>query len=87
MNISTEKKKVIILKIGGSVITQKHREGTFIRRTLLARIATEIQATLKKNPHIRPIIIHGAGAGGLANKIAGLAKKQAPEVAPICLCF
>ncbi len=64
MNTSTEKKRVIVLKIGGSVITQKHREGTFIRRTLLARIATEIQETLKKNPHIRPIIIHGAGAGG-----------------------
>lgn len=64
MKISTKKKKVIILKIGGSVITQKHREGTFIRRTLLARIAAEIQATLKENPRICPIIIHGAGAGG-----------------------
>lgn len=64
MNISTEKKRVIVLKIGGSVITQKHREGTFIRRTLLARIAAEVRATLEENPDIRPIIIHGAGAGG-----------------------
>lgn len=64
MNISTEKKRVIVLKIGGSVITQKHRKGTFIRRTLLTRIAAEVRATLEENPDIRPIIIHGAGAGG-----------------------
>ncbi len=64
MNTSTEKKRVIVLKIGGSVITQKHREGTFIRRALLARIAMEIRGTLEENPDIRLIIIHGAGAGG-----------------------
>lgn len=42
------KKKMIILKIGGSVITQKHREGIFIRRKLLASIAEEIKMSMKK---------------------------------------
>lgn len=60
----TLKRKIIILKIGGSVITQKHREGIFVRRALLKRIAREIQTAQERNPNIQLIIIHGAGAGG-----------------------
>jgi len=57
-------KKVIILKLGGSIITQKHRDGVFIRRTLLSRIAKEIHDVVKKNSELQLIIIHGAGAAG-----------------------
>lgn len=57
-------KKTIILKIGGSVITHKHREGVFIRRGLVARIARELRGVLEKDKDLRLIVIHGAGAGG-----------------------
>lgn len=58
------------MKLGGSVVTQKHRDGVFIRRKLLARIADEIAQVLQADKNIRLIIIHGAGSGGhqLANQ-------------------
>lgn len=56
--------KTIILKLGGSIVTQKHRDGVFVRRTLLARIAKEIHKVIKNDPELRLIIIHGAGAAG-----------------------
>jgi len=63
-------KKTIILKLGGSIVTQKNREGVFIRRKLLSQIAVELVKVLKVDKNIRLIIIHGAGAAGhqLANK-------------------
>lgn len=57
-------KKTIILKLGGSIVTQKHRDGVFVRRALLARIAKEICQSLRKNHGLQLIIIHGAGAAG-----------------------
>lgn len=56
--------KTIILKLGGSIITQKHRDGVFVRRKLLARIAKEIYEVTQKNSELRLIVIHGAGAAG-----------------------
>ncbi len=63
MNIAP-KKETIILKIGGSVITHKHRTGVFIRHKLLIRIAREIHSVLIEHPNIQLLLIHGAGAGG-----------------------
>jgi isopentenyl phosphate kinase len=57
-------KKIIVLKLGGSIITQKHRNSVFVRRALLARIAKEIHGVVKKNSELQLIIIHGAGAAG-----------------------
>lgn len=54
----------VILKIGGSVITQKHRDGVFVRRALLARIARELKREIDRDPSLRLIIIHGAGSAG-----------------------
>ena len=57
-------KKIVILKIGGSVITQKNRKGTYVRRKLLFQIADELHEVLKKNKDLQLIIIHGAGSSG-----------------------
>ncbi len=56
--------RTVVIKIGGSIITQKHRVGVFIRRQVLARIADECKAAIDANPELRLIMIHGAGAGG-----------------------
>ena len=58
------RKKLIILKIGGSVITYKNRTGTFLRRKTIARIAQEISQVTRKDTNLRLIIIHGAGSSG-----------------------
>jgi isopentenyl phosphate kinase len=62
--------RTIILKLGGSIVTQKHRVGVYIRRQLLARIAKECAEALSKNDNLRLIIVHGAGSAGhqLADK-------------------
>jgi isopentenyl phosphate kinase len=57
-------KKTVILKLGGNIVTQKHRDGVLVRRTLLARIAKEIRQSVRQNPGLQLIIIHGAGAAG-----------------------
>lgn len=64
------KKSLIIIKLGGSIITYKQRSGVFLRRKTLARIAQEIHRAQERNPTLRIILIHGAGAGGhqLADK-------------------
>lgn len=52
-----------ILKIGGSIVTQKNRSGFSIRKKLLIKIARSIKkATGRKKFQL--ILIHGAGAGG-----------------------
>jgi len=57
----------------------------FVRRKLLAQIATELVQVLLANKNIRLIIIHGAGAAGhqLANDIEVAIKKPVvPEYVP-----
>lgn len=58
------KHPLVVIKLGGSIITQKHRAGVFIRRKAVLRIAQEIHRAQEKNPSLRIILIHGAGAGG-----------------------
>lgn len=63
------KKKLFILKLGGSVITQKGRSGAYVRKKLISDIAKEIRSALKKGD-FQLILIHGAGSVGhqLAHK-------------------
>lgn len=51
------------LKLGGSLITEKSRPST-PRLGVLARLAAEIDAALKKEPKLRLILGHGSGSFG-----------------------
>lgn len=62
--MTRETERLVILKIGGSVVTQKSRKGVFIRRTLLKHIAREIVFVLRHEPSLKLIVVHGAGSAG-----------------------
>ena len=55
--------KTIVLKIGGSVLTQKGRDSVYIRRKLLNAIAKELLAVQSMDKELKLIIIHGGGSG------------------------
>lgn len=57
-------KEIVIIKIGGSVITHKERVGVFIRRKLLSKIGSSLKEALDAHPYLQLLLIHGAGAGG-----------------------
>lgn len=57
-------KEIILLKIGGSILTRKDKKNASFRRDLLVEIANNIRIFVKKNPQISLCIIHGAGAVG-----------------------
>lgn len=56
-------KPLYILKIGGSIVTFKHKKGVSIRVALLKKIADSIKKS-QKIRNFNLILIHGAGAGG-----------------------
>lgn len=66
------KKKLYILKIGGSVATVKSATTDKIRRALLLRTFEEIKKVLARNTSLQLIIVHGAGSFGhtLAHRYA-----------------
>lgn len=51
------------LKLGGSLITDKHRERT-PRPEVLQRLAGEIAAALRRSPGLRLVLGHGSGSFG-----------------------
>ncbi len=55
---------LVVLKIGGSVITKKEDDTPEINRPNLNRIADEIGKVMSNRPEIKLIIIHGAGPFG-----------------------
>ncbi len=57
-------KKLYIIKLGGSVVTQKNRKGEYIRKSLLKKIAENIKRGLEKRQDLNIILIHGAGSVG-----------------------
>ena len=63
-------KKIIVLKIGGSVITHKNRKGGYLRRKLFDDIAKNLKKLLDSNCSFHLVLIHGAGSVGhqLAHK-------------------
>ena len=55
--------QLIILKLGGSLITRKDRDEAEVNEEALKRISKEISQTLKQK-QIKLIIVHGAGPFG-----------------------
>src|SRR5690242_18399189 len=65
-----------LIKLGGSLITDKHVEKSF-RRDVVKRLADEIAAARAENPNLKLLIGHGSGSFGhfaakRANTIAGV---------------
>jgi isopentenyl phosphate kinase len=62
--------EVVVLKIGGSVVTYKSNDQVRVRKARLREIALEIKLAQKKLPDTKLILVHGAGSAGhqLANK-------------------
>ena len=56
-------KKVILLKLGGSLITDKQKPHT-AKKNIIKTLALEINEALKKNPDLKMIIGHGSGSFG-----------------------
>ncbi|MCU0484996.1 MAG: isopentenyl phosphate kinase [Anaerolineales bacterium] len=54
---------LVFLKLGGSLITEKHRAHT-ARRQVIARLAQEIAQARQANPHLRLLLGHGSGSFG-----------------------
>ncbi|MDQ7024791.1 MAG: isopentenyl phosphate kinase [Anaerolineae bacterium] len=54
---------ITLLKIGGSLITDKNQQATF-RQTVMAQVAAEISAALASQPTLKLIIGHGSGSFG-----------------------
>ena len=58
-----KKKEVIILKLGGSIITEKHRSQPAIRRAHIRRIASILKDSYDPKKHSL-LLIHGVGSFG-----------------------
>lgn len=56
-------KKVIFLKLGGSLITDKQKPHS-AKKNIIKKLALEINEALKKNPKLKMIIGHGSGSFG-----------------------
>ena len=54
---------LVFLKLGGSLITDKHTPRT-ARQNVLDRLAREIKAALEDNPGLRILLGHGSGSFG-----------------------
>lgn len=54
---------LIFLKLGGSLITDKNREGT-ARPERIRQVALEVRAALNQEPGLRLLIGHGSGSFG-----------------------
>ncbi len=63
MEMNNESHNLILLKLGGSLITDKTRPRT-PRHETLHRLANEIAAALSENPDLRLILGNGAGSFG-----------------------
>lgn len=55
--------ETVLLKLGGSLITDKNRRQT-ARRDTIARLAAEIASALKARPALQLVVGHGAGSFG-----------------------
>lgn len=58
------RKEVVVLKLGGSIVTYKSSDKVKVRKKLLKQIADEIKSALKDNPSIQLLLVHGAGSAG-----------------------
>lgn len=79
------KKKLVILKLGGSVITHKAKNSKKINRKNLERLCLEIAVAKRKN-NFSIIIVHGVGSFGhvIADKFKlGEGYKNKSQIKPI----
>lgn len=60
-NLEQNLHSIILLKLGGSLITEKSHPRT-LRPETLARVAEEISSALQEKPSLRMILGHGAGS-------------------------
>ncbi|HWQ04226.1 MAG TPA: isopentenyl phosphate kinase [Longilinea sp.] len=58
-----ENSQLTFLKLGGSLITDKHKART-AQRNVLARLAGEIASALEEDPGLRLVLGHGSGSYG-----------------------
>jgi len=56
--------KVIILKLGGSIITEKSSGLPRIKKNAVLRLAKELKIFLQHSPKTKIILLHGAGSFG-----------------------
>ena len=62
-NSQPDQNSLIFLKLGGSLITDKHTPRT-PRQDIIDRIAGEIASSLQNNPDLRILLGHGSGSFG-----------------------
>jgi isopentenyl phosphate kinase len=55
--------KLVFLKLGGSLITEKNREAT-ARKDVITRLAAELADIHRSNPNLRLLLGHGSGSFG-----------------------
>lgn len=55
--------RLVFVKLGGSLITDKRREAT-PRRAVIRRLARELAAALRATPSLRVLLGHGSGSFG-----------------------
>jgi len=63
MNSREEAAPLILVKLGGSLITVKHHRRT-PRHDLIQRLATELRQTIQSTPSLRLVLGHGSGSFG-----------------------
>lgn len=56
--------KTAILKLGGSIITEKRQGKPVLKAAFVKRVAKELALTLKQKPQLKLILLHGAGSFG-----------------------
>lgn len=63
MTLAPQPPRLIFLKLGGSLITNKNK-ASVAKPKILARLAKEIAQALKDNPDLRLVLGHGSGSFG-----------------------
>ena len=56
--------KIIILKLGGSIITEKLSAQPRLRKLVVRQLAKELKMFTRRFPEVKIILLHGAGSFG-----------------------
>jgi len=63
-NLSTAEDRTIILKLGGSIITEKMSNRPQIRERVIGQLAKELKLFIQHFPKTQIVLLHGAGSFG-----------------------
>ena len=63
-SLPSAKNQITILKLGGSIITEKLNRQPRIRKAVVKQLAKELKLFIKRFPKTRIILLHGAGSFG-----------------------